>query len=500
MWEFLSRLFDTSDFPPRWHCGNWTTGHGVLHIVSDTAIFAAYLAIPFLMFYAVRRRGDVRPPPVFWLFCAFILLCGMTHGLEALIFWSPVYRFAGVLKAATALVSLSTVVAIVRLLPAILSLKTTEELQAEVERRTEELRISEKRAVSAENRLAATFAQVPTGVAELSADGYFARVNARFASYCATTPEALCGRAAAEAGELGALLAQRISGNEGTTTPVDVMLRSDSETKVLEVTTRRVNGEDEAPHLVAVAHDVTETRNASAQLEAKGAQLAAVNDELEGFNYSVSHDLRAPLRAISGFAKILEEDYGEVLGDDGQRVIGTIVRNATQMNNLIASMLELSRLDRHRLMPEDVALDPLVADVIADCERRYPNAKEIVHIESLPTVRGDTTLLRHALLNMVDNALKYSSKVTSPRVGITCTEGDGEVGITVTDNGAGFDMAFAKNLFTPFQRLHSKEEFEGTGVGLTSVARTIRRHGGRIEAQGEVGKGAQFTIWLPKEK
>lgn len=247
-------------------------------------------------------------------------------------------------------------------------------------------------------------------------------------------------------------------------------------------------------------HD--EIRQHAVELEARVAErtdeLVATNRELASFSYSVSHDLRSPLRSIDGFSQALLEDYSDVLDAAGRDYLER-VRNATQrMGHLIDDLLKLSRLTREELHRADVNLSELAAEVIADLRERQPDRKVRVHLQEQLQVVGDARLLRVALDNLLGNAWKFSTHREQTEIAFGMTEMEEQPTFYIRDNGVGFDMAYADKLFGAFQRLHSPDEFEGTGIGLATVQRIIHRHGGRIWAEGHVGTGATFYFTLPQ--
>jgi len=247
-----------------------------------------------------------------------------------------------------------------------------------------------------------------------------------------------------------------------------------------------------------------EDRRVMAELERRVAerteQLEVTNKELESFSYSVSHDLRSPLRAIEGFTLILEEDYGSKLDTEGQRLLGVVKDNARRMSMLIDDLLSFSRLGRQAIKPVDINMGELVKEVLEEVlshtETKYPEL--VTH--SLPNARADRVLLRQVWINLLSNAVKFSSVSAEPLVEIGGQiEGMDSV-YYVKDNGAGFDMQYYDKLFSVFQRLHRPEDFPGTGIGLAIVNRVITRHGGRVWAEGKVNAGATFYFTLPVEK
>jgi light-regulated signal transduction histidine kinase (bacteriophytochrome) len=225
------------------------------------------------------------------------------------------------------------------------------------------------------------------------------------------------------------------------------------------------------------------------------AAVEAANLELEAFSYSVAHDLRAPLRGVDGFSQALLEDYADKLTDEGLGYLRHLRESAQQMGRLIDDLLTLSRVTRSELVREPVDLSALAHNVAAHLQRAQPNRRvEIVIADGL-VGEGDARLLRIALENLLGNAWKFTAKRAESRIEVGATT-NGECAYFVRDNGAGFDTAYASKLFGAFQRLHSTDEFEGTGIGLATVQRIINRHGGRIWATGEVDRGATFYFTL----
>jgi len=227
----------------------------------------------------------------------------------------------------------------------------------------------------------------------------------------------------------------------------------------------------------------------------KTAELAAVNKELDAFSYSVSHDLRAPLRAIDGYARMLEEDMGARLDAEGRRLLGVVRSSGARMGRLIDDLLEFSRLGRQALKRRTVDMAELAREASAEAGRA--NALARIEIDPLPPASADGALLRQVWLNLIGNAVKYSAKRAEPRIQIGGRREDGGVLYWVRDNGAGFDMRYAERLFGVFQRLHHADEFPGTGVGLAIVQRVVVRHGGRVWAEGRQNEGATFYFSLP---
>ncbi|HDS05467.1 MAG TPA: PAS domain-containing sensor histidine kinase [Deltaproteobacteria bacterium] len=246
--------------------------------------------------------------------------------------------------------------------------------------------------------------------------------------------------------------------------------------------------------LLNVVDDLNEN---ATKLAAANEALEALNRELEAFAYSVSHDLRAPLRSIDGFSAALLEDYKGKLDATGKNYLER-VRNASQhMAMLIDDILKLSRVVKADFRPEPVNLSEIAREIAANCKKAVDGKAVTVKITKDIVIEGDKALLEVALTNLIDNAFKFSGKQNNPLVEFGVNQKDGKNVFFVRDNGVGFDMTYASKLFAPFQRLHNVDEFPGTGVGLATVQRIINRHGGIIWAESEVNKGATFFFTIP---
>jgi PAS domain S-box-containing protein len=271
--------------------------------------------------------------------------------------------------------------------------------------------------------------------------------------------------------------------------------------------------------IYAAAHDITERkeqqqvlaatesrlRSLSEELEGRvqqrTAELEAANKELEAFSYSVSHDLRAPLRAINGYSLAVLEDYGSQLPEGAQEDLARVRAASQRMATMIDEMLALSRVTRRELLLGTVDLSALAEAAVADLRRDQADREVRVTIEPGLLVCGDPTLLQQVMHNLIENAWKFTAQTADGEIEFSRTAtADDHSTYVVRDNGAGFDMRYADKLFRPFERLHRQEEFSGTGVGLTTVARILNRHAGRVWAEGTPGEGASFFFDLPNDK
>jgi len=232
------------------------------------------------------------------------------------------------------------------------------------------------------------------------------------------------------------------------------------------------------------------------QLQLHANELENTNQELESFAYSVSHDLRAPLRAISGFSKIIFEDFGDHLPEDGQDLLTRVIRSSQQMNELIESLLTFSRLTRLAITPVEVDLSAMALNITSELQLNDPSRSVTVTIEPHIQAYADYYLIHNVLSNLLENAWKYSAKNERAQIWFESQTTEDEAILLIRDNGVGFDMQYADRLFTPFQRLHNINEFPGHGIGLASAQRIIHRHGGRIWADSQPGEGATFYFTL----
>lgn len=491
--EMLGRVFSSGGFMPHGFCYLWNPGLVWLHVVSDTLIAASYLSIPVTLIYLVRRRRDV---PFHWMFVcfgAFIVACGATHAMEIWNIWHADYWVAGAIKGVTALASVATAILLIQLVPKALAFPSVNSLQ----------RVNEK--------LRALLQSAPEAMVIVNQEGEIILVNSQ--------AEQLFGYSAAELlhSKIETLIPERDRGihqNHRSDFFGDPRLRRMG--AGLELYARRKDGTEfpveislsplqtEEGLLVSSAiRDVTERKKVDQalgdqrnQLARSNAELTAKNKELEAFSYSVSHDLRAPLRGIDGFSQALLEDYSDRLDETGKQHLERVRAGAQRMATLIDDLLELSRITRTQIRRQPIDLSDMARSVANELSRQDPRrAVEFVIARGLQA-EGDAALMRTVVENLLGNAWKFTSRRSQARIEFGRTQANGVSAFFVRDNGAGFDPALAGRLFGAFQRLHAEADFPGSGVGLASVQRAIYRHGGRVWAESAVNQGATFFFTL----
>jgi PAS domain S-box-containing protein len=380
---------------------------------------------------------------------------------------------------------------------------TQMELERLVAESTEQLRQSEE-------KFSKAFRASPAAISIATLqDGRWIEINEALSKMTGYSSEELIGRTAVELGLVDAVARAKILESvraQGSVRDVEIQMHTKSKEIVevlLSVEQIEVNGQACA---LTIQYDITELKHAEREvrrlnydLEQRQVALEAANKELEAFSYSVAHDLRAPLRSIDGFSQALLEDYADKVDAEGRQYLQQVRESAQEMGRLIDALLTLSRVTRSELRREPVDLTALARSVLARFQKNEPERKaELVMSDGL-IANGDARLLGVVLENLLGNAWKFTGRRPMARIEVGAQQEDGRPVFFVRDNGAGFDMAYAHKLFGVFQRLHSGAEFEGTGIGLATVQRIVQRHGGRVWAEGEVGRGATVYFTLNEE-
>jgi two-component system, LuxR family, sensor kinase FixL len=539
--RFLESLIFPGGFMPHGNCYLWTPSLIGLHVVSDSLIALSYLSIPITLVHFTRKRRDIPFSWMFLCFGAFIVACGGTHMMEIWTIWFPSYWLAGALKALTACFSVVTAILLIRVVPLALALPGTQwlieinrRLTGEVQQRTQaesklrllsevlEERVAERtKALVATNRslreselrYRTLVEHAPEAIVVLDLDqGRFVDLNENAERLFGMSREGLLrvgplelsppfqadGRPSSEAAraELERSLRHETPRFEwthlsaaGKEIPCEISLvRLPSSGRNL------VRGS--IVDISARKQAVEEIRKLNAELELRvkerTAQLEAANRELESFTHTVSHDLRAPLRHMDGFSKILIEEYGPQVPPGAKQHLERVRSATLHMGRLVDDLLNLARVGRGSLKIVNTDLNELVADTILSLEAETRGRNVDWRVGRLSLVECDPGLIRQVFFNLLSNALKFTRHREKAVIEIGEIRNEHEPVIFVRDNGVGFDMKYADKLFQVFQRLHGEEEFEGTGVGLAIVYRILQKHGGAIRAEAGTQKGATF--------
>lgn len=495
-------------FMPHGMCYAWRADILWLHVGSDALIAAAYLSIPFALMTFVRRRQDLEFRWVFHLFAAFILWCALTHAMNVWVIWQPDYGAQGLIKLATAAVSLATAVVLWPLIPQALAVPGPAQLKRanieleEARDRLEE-RVAQRTAELSEarERLRLVIDASPSGMLLVDEQGNIEIANGAIESLFGYSREALLGERvellvpdgvrslhrqyrddylraprARPMAEDADLFARR---RDGTTFPVEIGLSPLSM--------------DGKFHVLASVMDITHRKRTEQALRQS-------NEDLEQFAYAASHDLQEPLRAVSGCLKMLKEHLGDELDAEADELMTHAVDGAERMRVLIDDLLAYSRIDRRGGRFEAVALSAAVGDALSQLEVAVAESDARVDIaDDLPVVRGDRTQLTLLLQNLMNNAIKYCSAERSPLVRVDARRGDGQWIVSVSDNGIGIAAEHRERVFQIFKRLHTRRQYQGTGIGLAICARIVKRHGGTLWLESEPGEGSIFHFSIPDD-
>jgi len=365
-YDFFRRLTDMSDWPARWYCGTWSDFHGWLYIISDLTIWLAYMAIPLVLIRFIMIKKGVPLAGVFWLFGAFIMLCGLTHLLDAMMFWYPAYRIAALVRFMTGVVSILTVIALIRYFNEAVGLRTSKEYDRELSYR---------------------------------------------------------------------------------------------------------------------------------QLAMQ--ELTRSNEELQQFAYIASHDLQSPLKTIANYLSLLEAQHGEKLDPDARRLIDVSTSAAIRMRELINDLLEFSRVG------SDIALTPidlneLVTEILLEQQTDMQAVNATADVGPLPTIMGHRTDIKQVFQNLISNGIKYRRQGVAPRLSIRAADDRTKHQFSISDNGIGIEPQYFDRVFQLFQRLHGRNQYSGTGIGLATCKKVVTMYGGDIWLESTPGEGTTFFFTLPK--
>lgn len=503
MMPTMAFIFDTEGFPPRWQCGDgWTPFLGWLHILSDVAIWGAYMAIPATMWLFARKRSDLRLPRVFSLYIAFILLCGFTHLIDAGIFYWPVYRLSALVKFATAAVSLATVGALIQIMPAALSIpglsRINDELRQEIERRQQ-----------SERRYRTLLEASSSVIWTTSADGKLTTPQPSWQSYTGQTPEQYRDdgwMAAIYPDDLPTIRVEwerAVSTGEHYRSRGRIWSQHHQAYRWFESSGAPIRNEQgELQEWIGTLTDIEDREQLSIELLAANRSLESKSRQTQRFLYTVSHDLKSPVVTILGFAGFIRADLKSGRTDRLDHFVERIEEAGHLMGRSLEDLLQLCRLGVVKSKPEALDLHAVVEEVV---ERFVPETQghgsTIRVTESLPTLQMDAQHARYLFQNLIGNALKYGvNDQGNARVEVGWEEEGSWVELYVEDAGPGIAPEHHDRVFEVFERLQNRTK--GTGIGLSIVRQIAENYGGEATLQSPpLGKesGCRFIVRLPKQ-
>lgn len=525
--NFFRNLFDTRGFPPRWHCGTaWDEFTGWFYIASDLLVWSAYFAIPLIIVRYITRRQDARFMKIYFLFAAFILACGTTHLLDAILFWHPVYRLSALVSFFTGIISWVTVIFLVRILPVAFSLKSAEQLQAEVDQRKDaesKLRLQNSMLNEAQELAHMGYWQWDIVSDKITWSENLFRIFHKQPVEDLTYDFYLNCLHPDERDYVDGLIKQAFSQKRFDEFYHRVVLPNGEVRTIHSKGNVIVNEAGEVISMVGTAQDITELKKVEQELLSKTQDLQATNTELQEFASIASHDLREPLRKIITFSSMLKTE----VNDENERTqifTEKIINSAQRMQQLIDDILDFSRLSATDFKFASVDLAMVIENVLSDIEVNVTLAGASVNVgRPLPSIEANASQLGQLFQNLISNAIKFHKQGVQPIINITAEiigraqlpaeymkgtqykvlgnpkfwEQERFVKIYVQDNGIGFDQAYVDRIFNIFQRLHGRSEYEGTGIGLAICKKVVDIHHGAITAIAQPGDGATFIIILP---
>jgi PAS domain S-box-containing protein len=526
--DFFRKLFDTADWPPRWHCGNWTDFHGWLYIISDLLVWSAYFAIPLIILKFITRKTQAKFVRAYFLFAAFILACGSTHLLDAVTFWFPAYRLNALVRLITGIVSWATVFYTIRILPQAMSLKTHSELEKEVAERKKaeaELMHLNKLLNEAQDiaKLGSWHWEVKTNRLTWSDSLY--RIYGLDKSEKEVTFEGFMNKVHPDDRTFVSEHIQSAINSGALQTYRHRIVMDDGTVKIMQGRGEVVRDENgEVLRMTGTGQEVTEHYQAQQELLTKTNELETANMELQKFAYVASHDLQEPLRKTLTFASLLKKEAENQLNEKAKSYVEKIVHSSSRMQQLIDDILNFSSLKTRDEVFENKNLTEILQQVLVDMEVAIEKSNAQINYHSLPAAEVIPTQVGQLFQNLLSNSLKFKRENESPVINISAKTVAGSklakeekfssylktlsvnhrlwekepfLLIEFEDNGVGFDPAYSEKIFEIFQRLHHGRSQGGTGIGLAICKRIMDNHHGIITAQSKPEKGASFLIVMP---
>jgi two-component system sensor kinase FixL len=514
--EFFGRLF-SSDYMPHGHCFFWQPSLVWMHVISDSLITAAYYSIPVTLYYFIRKRTDLKLRGLILMFAGFILACGTTHLLSVWDIWHSAYRLEGLTKAITAALSIVTAIATIRLAPVALNIATPEQigkinetLREEIAARTlaeEKLRRHlDAQLLASEDKLHACFEAASQAILGVSSNGRISLVNRRTEEMFGYSREELLGQ------ELELLLPERFrNAHNAHRNGYFLEPRVRAMGAGMELSGRRKDGTEfpieiglshvstpEGPLAFGMVSDISERKKAADDLKRANEDLRHSNTEMEQFAHVASHDLQEPLRMVTGYLQLIERRYADRLNEDGKEFIRFAVEGAKRMKALIRDLLEFSRAGTHAANFREIDTRVILDNALANLKTAIDESAARITCDFLPAIVGDPVLLIQVFQNLIANAIKFQ-KGTAPSIHISARREGREWIFSVRDNGIGIESRHLERIFRIFERLHSIEDYSGSGIGLAITRKIVERHRGRIWVESELGAGSTFFFAVSSE-
>lgn len=497
---------DYTHYAPHGYCIAWDQKLLWTFVIGNLLVALSYVTIPVGLLIVVRRRRDLKHNWIVALFAAFIFCCAITHSVKIWTFWHPDYWIEAIADGVTGLVSVASAIALFKLIPVLVMIPHREEFEA-TERKLDEAR-KERHKYEALLRKKKIAQSIPIPVWTCDANGDCNFINDRWLAYTGSTLEDNLGRGWSKfiaPDDLEGVSAAWQSAVASGASEFDYEFRlisKDGELRRFSSHGVRIDDAEDEDNAIwfGCAIDVEAERAFKETLEElvkeRTEELTAVNNELEQFNYIAAHDLREPLRVVRGFSDLLRDSVGPELSGESLQYLEFIDQSVVRMQQLIDSLLQLSRIGRSKTEFTKVnardCIDAALENLSAQIEQRGCTIKIA---ENLPILYGNESQLVQVFQNLISNAVKFSREEQGVIEIESSVDGDLAV-ISIKDNGIGIEEQFIERVFVPFQRLHSREEYDGSGIGLSIVKKIVELHRGRIKVESKKGEGSTFSVLL----
>jgi PAS domain S-box-containing protein len=504
--DFFVKLLDSSDWPPRWHCGNWTDFHGWLYIISDLLIWSAYFAIPVIIIRFISRRSHQRFTRLYFLFAGFILACGATHFLDAVMFWVPLYRLSALVRVITAVISWMTVFSLIRLLPYAFSLQSPQSLEAEIERRkrTEsDLQVKNLLLEESKQLFKNVFDYSAVGVALVSPEGRWLNVNQSICDMLGYSREELLKGSFQDLTHPDDLVADMAF--------VTQMLNKEREHYQMEKRYFRKDGtilwvllsvsltwqEEKPAFFISQLTDISTKKQLRLEVERKNAELEAHIVRVNEFNRIVAHNLRGPASSLINMADYLEKNKNE---EDRDFLLSKVKDTSVLIIHTLNDLKELLEI---QLRQEQQSVAYTFKDALHTSMQMLDN--ELMNTDAVITTKFDVdevlfpkAYLDSIFYNLLSNALKYRYEGRSPVIDIATMARDGHIVLTIQDNGIGIDMQKHGQDMFKYKKVFHKG-YASNGVGLFLTRNQLEANNGKIEVESTVDKGTLFRVYFEKK-